>query len=177
MNMDHTIDLAIRGALPKTPWSAKEFMSKIEERFQGSSKANASMLMTKMRNVKYMGQGSVREHIMKLIDTSNKLKEKSAEKTSLRCHALSEESRAWTNEAEERIWQPGGKWNLAREPVRSSRMSSARPEKCLAAVEIKQRSKIEQAGQEQRLDARKQMVGLRTENRVTLAPGNSRSEQ
>jgi hypothetical protein len=50
-------------------------MSKIEERFQGSSKANASMLMTKMRNVKYMGQGSVREHIMKLIDTSNKLKD------------------------------------------------------------------------------------------------------
>jgi hypothetical protein len=75
MNMDHTIDLAIRGALPKTPWSAKEFMSKIEEHFQGSSKANASMLMTKMRNVKYMGQGSVREHIMKLIDTSNKLKD------------------------------------------------------------------------------------------------------
>jgi hypothetical protein len=36
-------------------------------------------------------------------------KEKSAEKTSLRCHALSEESRAWTNETEERIWQPGGK--------------------------------------------------------------------
>jgi hypothetical protein len=50
-------------------------MSKIEEHFQGSSKANASMLMTKMRNVKYMGQGSVREHIMKLIDTSNKLKD------------------------------------------------------------------------------------------------------
>jgi hypothetical protein len=75
MIMDHTIDPAIRGALPKTPSSAKEFMAKIEEHFQGSSKANASMLMTKMMNAKYTGQGSVREYIMKLIDMSNKLKD------------------------------------------------------------------------------------------------------
>jgi hypothetical protein len=73
MIMDHTIDPAIRGALPKTPSSAKEFMAKIEEHFQGSSKANVIMLMTKMMNAKYMGQGSVREHIMKLIDMSNYL--------------------------------------------------------------------------------------------------------
>jgi hypothetical protein len=73
--MDHTIDPAIRGALPKTPSSAKEFMTKIEEHFHGSSKANANMLMTKMMNAKYMRQGSVREHIMKLIDMSNKLKD------------------------------------------------------------------------------------------------------
>jgi hypothetical protein len=73
--LDHTIDLAIRGAQPKTPSSAKEFMAKIEEHFQGSSKANASMLMTKMMNAKYTSQGSVREHIMKFIDMSNKLKD------------------------------------------------------------------------------------------------------
>jgi hypothetical protein len=73
--MDHTIDPTVRGGLPKTPTSAKEFMAKIEEHFQGSSKANASMLMTKMMNAKYTGQGSVREHIKKLIDTSNKLKD------------------------------------------------------------------------------------------------------
>jgi hypothetical protein len=71
MIMDHTIDPAIRGALPKTLSNAKEFMTKIEKHFQGSSKANASMLMTKMMNAKYTGQGSVREHIMKLIDVSN----------------------------------------------------------------------------------------------------------
>jgi hypothetical protein len=75
MIMDHTTDPAIRGALPKTPSSAKEFMTKIEGHFQGSSKANASTLMKKMMNAKYTGQGSVREHIMKLIDTSNKLKD------------------------------------------------------------------------------------------------------
>jgi hypothetical protein len=75
MIIDHTIDPAIRGALPKTPLSAKEFMAKIEEHFQGSSKVNASMLMTKMKNAKYSGQGSVVEHIMELIDMSNKLKD------------------------------------------------------------------------------------------------------
>jgi hypothetical protein len=55
MIMDHTIDPAIRGDLPKTPPSAKESMAKIEEHFQDSSKANASMLMTKMMNTKYTG--------------------------------------------------------------------------------------------------------------------------
>jgi hypothetical protein len=73
MIMDHTINLVIRGALHKTLSSATEFMAKIEEHFQCSSKANASMLMTKMVNTKYTGQGSVREHIMKLIDIFNKL--------------------------------------------------------------------------------------------------------
>jgi hypothetical protein len=73
MIMDHIINPAIRGTLPKTPSSAKEFMAKVEEDFQGSSKANATMLMTKLVNAKYTGQGSVREHIMKLIDMSNKL--------------------------------------------------------------------------------------------------------
>jgi hypothetical protein len=72
--MDHSIDTAIRGSLPKTPSSAKAFMTKIEEYFQGSSKANASMLMTKMIHVKYDGRGSVHEHILKMIDMSNKLK-------------------------------------------------------------------------------------------------------
>jgi hypothetical protein len=73
MIMDHIINPAIRGTLPKTPSSAKEFMAKVEEDFQGSSKANATMLMTKLVNAKYTGQRSVREHIMKLIDMSNKL--------------------------------------------------------------------------------------------------------
>jgi hypothetical protein len=75
MIMNHTIDPVIRGALLKTASSAKEFMDKIEEHFQGSSKANARILMTKMMNAKYTGQESVREHIMKLIDMSNKLKD------------------------------------------------------------------------------------------------------
>jgi hypothetical protein len=42
--MDHTINPAIRGALPKTPSSAKEFIAKIEEHSQGFSKANVICL-------------------------------------------------------------------------------------------------------------------------------------
>jgi hypothetical protein len=75
MIMDHIIDLAIRGTRLKTRSSAKEFMTKIEEHFQGSFKANANMLMTKMMNAKYTGQENMREHIMKLIDMPNKLKD------------------------------------------------------------------------------------------------------
>jgi hypothetical protein len=76
MIMDHFIDpAAIRGSLSKTPDSAKAFMAKIEEYFQSSSKANASMLMNKMMHAKYDGRGSVREHILKMIDMSNKLKD------------------------------------------------------------------------------------------------------
>jgi hypothetical protein len=75
MIMDHSIDTVIRGALPKSPKSDKDFMAKIEEHFQGSPKSNASMLMTKMMHAKYDGRGSVREHILKMIDMSNKLKD------------------------------------------------------------------------------------------------------
>jgi hypothetical protein len=75
MIMDHSINTAMREALPKSPTCAKAFMAKIEEHFQGSSKANASMLMTKMMHAKYDGCGSVREHILKTIDIFNKLKD------------------------------------------------------------------------------------------------------
>jgi hypothetical protein len=75
MIMDHSIDTTIRGALPKSPTSAKAFMAKIEEHFHESSKANASMLMTKMMHAKHYGCGSVRKHILKMIDMSNKLKD------------------------------------------------------------------------------------------------------
>jgi hypothetical protein len=75
MIMDHCIDTVIRVALPKSPKSAKDFMTKIEEHFQGSFKSNASMLMTKMMHAKYDGRGSVREHILKTIDMPNKLKD------------------------------------------------------------------------------------------------------
>jgi hypothetical protein len=46
--MDNVIDPAIRGALSKTADNAKIFMAKIEEHFKCSSKANASILMSKL---------------------------------------------------------------------------------------------------------------------------------
>jgi hypothetical protein len=75
MIMDNAINPAIRGALPKNLENANTFMAQIEEHFQGSSKANDSIFMTKMMQAKYDGRGSVREHILKMIDMSNKLKD------------------------------------------------------------------------------------------------------
>jgi hypothetical protein len=75
MIMAHSIDHVIRGALPKSPTSVRTFMAKIEEDFQGSSKANTSMLMSKMIHAMYDGRGSVQEHIHRMIDMSNKLKD------------------------------------------------------------------------------------------------------
>jgi hypothetical protein len=69
------IDPAIRGALPKTAHSAKTFMAKIEEHFKGFSEANASILMSKLMQAKYDGCGNVCEHVLKMIDMSNKLKD------------------------------------------------------------------------------------------------------
>jgi hypothetical protein len=75
MIMDNAIDPAIRGALPKIANNAKTFMAKIEEHFKGSSKVNASILMSKLMQVKYDGRGNVREHVLKLIDMPTKLKD------------------------------------------------------------------------------------------------------
>jgi hypothetical protein len=50
-------------------------MDKIEEHFKGSSKANASILMSKLMQAKYDGCGNVREHVLKMIHMSNKLKD------------------------------------------------------------------------------------------------------
>jgi hypothetical protein len=75
MIMDNAIDTTIRGALPKTADNGKTFMAKIEEHFKGSSKANASILMSKLMQAKYDGRGNVREHVLKMIDMSNKLKD------------------------------------------------------------------------------------------------------
>jgi hypothetical protein len=72
MIMDNVIDPVIRGALPKTVGNAKTFMAKIEEHFKGSSKANASILMRKLMQARYDERGNVREHVLKMIDMSNK---------------------------------------------------------------------------------------------------------
>jgi hypothetical protein len=68
MIMGNAIDPSIRGALPKTAENAKTFMAKIEEHFKGSSKANASIVMSKLMQPMYDGCGIVCEHILKMID-------------------------------------------------------------------------------------------------------------
>jgi hypothetical protein len=59
MIMDNAINPTIRGALPKNLENANTFMAQIEEHFQGSSKANDNIFMTKMMQAKYDGRRSV----------------------------------------------------------------------------------------------------------------------
>ncbi|WVZ80028.1 hypothetical protein U9M48_027545 [Paspalum notatum var. saurae] len=62
----------IRGAMPDSK-SAKEYLSKIEDQFKGSSKVYASTLTKRLVNDKYDGNG-IREHIMKKCNMAAKLK-------------------------------------------------------------------------------------------------------
>jgi hypothetical protein len=75
MIMDNSIYPAIRGTLPKTTENAKILLAKMEEHFKRSSKANASILMSKLMQAMYDGCGNVREHVLKMIDMSNNSKD------------------------------------------------------------------------------------------------------
>lgn len=44
------------------------------DKIEGSSKANTILLLSELMNTKYDGQGSVRKHIMGLVDIRDKLK-------------------------------------------------------------------------------------------------------
>jgi hypothetical protein len=57
--MDNAIDPDIREALPKTAENTKIFMAKIVEHFKGSSKANDSIVISKLMSAKYDGCGNV----------------------------------------------------------------------------------------------------------------------
>ena len=50
-------------------------MTSIEEYFKGSTKSNASTLLSQLMSAKYNGQGNVREHIMGMVDIRDKLKD------------------------------------------------------------------------------------------------------
>ncbi|RLN18340.1 uncharacterized protein C2845_PM02G41320 [Panicum miliaceum] len=50
-------------------------MDKIKSYFKGSDKANASTLLSQLVKAKYNGQGSVREHIMGMVNMRDKLRD------------------------------------------------------------------------------------------------------
>jgi hypothetical protein len=75
MIMDNAFNPAIRGALPKTAENTKTFMAKIAEYFKDSCKAIASIRMSKLMQATYDGCWNVCEHILKMIDMSNMLKD------------------------------------------------------------------------------------------------------
>ncbi|WVZ49517.1 hypothetical protein U9M48_000866 [Paspalum notatum var. saurae] len=78
MIMQNSISIGIRGAIPYSkddmPFNAKQYLASVEEQFKSSSKAQASALIMRMANAKYNGDGSVREHIMMMVDIAAKLK-------------------------------------------------------------------------------------------------------
>ncbi|KAK3035793.1 hypothetical protein RJ639_034609 [Escallonia herrerae] len=73
MIMKGSITTAIRGATPDSD-NAKLYLAHIEEQFQGSSKAHATTLITKMVTIKYSGSNGVREHILRMNDMTSQLK-------------------------------------------------------------------------------------------------------
>ncbi|KAK3040692.1 hypothetical protein RJ639_028388 [Escallonia herrerae] len=73
MIMKGSITTAIRGAIPDSD-NAKLYLAHIEEQFQGSFKAHATTLITKMVTLKYSGSNGVREHILRMNDMASQLK-------------------------------------------------------------------------------------------------------
>ncbi|KAK2989965.1 hypothetical protein RJ640_004128 [Escallonia rubra] len=73
MIMKGSITTAIRRAIPDSD-NAKLYLAHIEEQFQGSSKAHAITLITKMVTLKYSGSNGVREHILRMNDMASQLK-------------------------------------------------------------------------------------------------------
>ena len=64
---------SIRGAIPDSN-TAKEYLSKVEDQFKGSSKIYASTLIRRLVEEKYNPTGSLIEHIMKKCHMAAKLK-------------------------------------------------------------------------------------------------------
>ena len=67
-----TISDTIRGSILDCD-TATEYLKKVESQFTSASKAYASTLIKKLFNEKYSG-GGIREHILKMSNTTSKLK-------------------------------------------------------------------------------------------------------
>lgn len=73
MVIKSSIVQSIRGATTDSK-SAKEYLSKVEDQFKGSSKIYASTLIKRLVEEKYNTTGSLKEHIMKKCHMAAKLK-------------------------------------------------------------------------------------------------------
>ena len=71
--MQRAMTETVRGGIPICD-SAADFLKAIEEKFKESDKAETTNLLNSLSNMKYDGNGSVREHCLKMIDIANKLK-------------------------------------------------------------------------------------------------------
>lgn len=70
--MQNSIEEHVRGGILSYDL-AKAYLDKIEERFKRSDKAKTGVLLSAFINTKHDGSGSVREHLLKLVNLANKL--------------------------------------------------------------------------------------------------------
>ncbi|KAM1443641.1 hypothetical protein ACFX2I_039895 [Malus domestica] len=63
----------VRGGFPDAT-NAKQFMKSIEEKYKESEKTETGNLMNSLTTIKYDGEGSVREYILKVIEIAGKLR-------------------------------------------------------------------------------------------------------
>ena len=68
----NSIEEHIRGGIQGCDL-AKDFMVAVEEKFKRSGKAETSSHLTTIISTKFDGVGSVREHLLKLVNVANKL--------------------------------------------------------------------------------------------------------
>ncbi|XP_061998804.1 uncharacterized protein LOC133716074 isoform X2 [Rosa rugosa] len=64
----------VKGSIADQP-TAREFLDSIAEKFTQNAKAETAVLLDSLTTMKYNGTVGMREHIMKLIDTTSKLKD------------------------------------------------------------------------------------------------------
>ncbi|KAM1649269.1 hypothetical protein ACFX14_010564 [Malus domestica] len=72
MIIKRTMTNAVRGGFPEAT-NAKKFMQSIEEKYKESEKTETGNLMNALTTIRYDGEGSVREYILRVIDIAGKL--------------------------------------------------------------------------------------------------------
>ncbi|CAN6710655.1 unnamed protein product [Malus baccata var. baccata] len=74
MIMKKAMAQSVKGGIPKHT-NAKGFLAAIGEKFKESEKAETGTFLTQLTSMKFDGVGSVREHILKMADLAQKLKD------------------------------------------------------------------------------------------------------
>ncbi|CAN6718128.1 unnamed protein product [Malus baccata var. baccata] len=74
-------DVEMEAMAPSVKWGvpkqdhAKDFLAAVGEKFKESDKAETGTCLTQITSMKLDGEGSVREHILKMVDLAQKLKD------------------------------------------------------------------------------------------------------
>ncbi|XP_068339146.1 uncharacterized protein [Pyrus communis] len=65
---------SVKRGVPKQD-NTKDFLAAVGEKFKESNKAETGTFLTQITSMKFDGEGSVREHILKMVDLAQKLKD------------------------------------------------------------------------------------------------------